>query len=190
MAHEDIFAKFATAKPLTTFGDRIAEGRHVLVLKEYDVRDTTARGKVVAADFVVLESDTHKPGTLVGCAWFISDLGWQGERELSRATEFVKALVGVETAGDASKAANTLRDKKQPGRGVKIIANGIKKTTKKTGNTFVDVAWQHIPGQSGADIKASRAQVESTESAAPAPTPAPAPTAPPAGSILGLLGSD
>lgn len=188
--HDDIFNGLANAKPLASYGERIGLGRHVLILKEYTVRETSERGDIIAADFVV-ESSTgdHRPGTLLGCAWFISDKGWQGDREKSRAAEFVKALVGTDDPATAAKQANRLRSKDQPGMGIKIVCTGVRKKGE-----YIEPKFEHVPGQSGETIKAARAKLESTSAPAeerkaePKPEPkTEAPAAPSGGSLLDLL---
>jgi len=181
-----IFDKLKTAKPMATFGERIAEGRHVFILKEYGTRETTERGDIIAADFVVEESSTHKPGALVGAAWFISDRGWQGDREYSRASQFVRALIGTEDPAAAAESGSKLISKAQPGRGIRIVCTGVK---RKTG--YIEPVWEHLPNQTGAMIAAARTKLDAVTDpvAAPVAAPAPAPVSAPqtTGSLLGLL---
>lgn len=172
MTDAEIMAQLGAAKPLANYGERIGIGTHLLALKEYGSRTTTERGEILAADFVVLESTTHKPGTLIGCAWFIQDRGWQGEREISRAAVFLKELLGIEDAATMAREAIKLRDKSQPGTGIVIKCMGVKRK-----GDFVDPKWEHVPGQDGASVGKVRALMNSVNPAAPA-APPPVYTAP------------
>ena len=185
MTPEELMRKIGGAKPLSTYGDRIAEGETVALLKEYAIRQTEARGTIVAADFVVVESERHAPGSLIGTAWFVSDGGWQGERELSRAQAFVKALLNV-TAEQTSQASVSLLSPSQPGKGIAVRIRG----TRKGDKGFVEANFSHVQ-QTPEDIARGRAAVEAKypdQPAAVAPPPPPPPPPPPTpGPTGGLL---
>jgi hypothetical protein len=137
----------------------------------------------LAADFLVTQSETHPIGSIVSVAWFVSDMGWKGDNELSRARDFVAALVGAKDPAAIEQTVNQLATEAQPGRGIAIVAFGVKS------KNFVDIMWEHVP-QTPEQIANQRRAVEAASPApvAPAPTPAPvAQTTAPAPSLLGGL---
>lgn len=169
MAHDDIFDRMGDAEERAQRGARIPLGRTHLALREYGVSQTKAKGRVVYASFSVLESPTLEAGTHVSQAWCIDKMGWQGEQELSRAQAFVKALLGISDPKVAATEASKLRAPEQPGRGIRIVANGVKVGKDKTDPTtgaviapgYVEAQWEHV-SQDGESIAKVRAHLDAT----------------------------
>lgn len=185
----DIFTRIANAdlSKLKDFGGPIGVGRSLLALKGYGERDTAEDGKIVAADFVVLESESHRAGEIVGIAWFVNKGSWKGEKELARALKFVRELCGADDSVTSDVIQSTARDlasKEQPGTGMQIESFGSKRTSKTTAKEFVEVSFRHVAQDAGT-IAATRAKLSGAAPVA-VPTPAPAPAAKP--SLLGSLG--
>lgn len=198
---QDLLRRLAGAKPLSDYGDRLRPGRHRLALNLYETRNTEKRGKIVASDLIVLESQAgvdengqavrpHIIGEVAGVAWFIDDKGWEGDREASRSVDFVKKLLMIDDNVAAASEAVKLRATTQPGRGYEIIASVKAKKSKKTGNVYNAITWEAVPGQSQQSVYTNRQRLEAshpivggqTQTPAAA-TPQPAPVAQPAALI-------
>lgn len=193
---EDIYARYRTAKPVTGRSARIADGHHTLALIDHELRDTENDGKILAADFEVVESTSMQVGTVVGCAWFVTKQpNWLAEKELGRHMVFVNQLQGNDPSDTvaAEKGARSLSHPSQPGRGLLIRCFGNegkpgkteKENAAKEGRPpvgFVELTWSHVPGQTPEARNARRADMEkrgvaTTISANPAPVPVPVPVA-------------
>lgn len=195
MSGFDLFVNADESK-LKNYGDFIREGEHLLVLKWYGERNTEKYGKVIAAEFVVLESsgpEPHSVGSVVSTLWKYSHgENWKREREITLAFRFVRELCGADQSvavETIQSTANHLSSKDQPGTGMRIRAFG-RKTISKEGKAFTEASFTHVP-QDEAMIAATRARITSGASApAAVPTAQPAPTAAPATkpSLLGSLG--
>ncbi len=174
---QEIFDRMRGAKAVQARASRIDVGRHVLILKSYGLRKTSERGTILAADFVVEESVSHKPGEIVGQAWFVNDASWKGEKELGRAQAFAQALLGLSTSEEGARAAQALAGDDQPGTGIRVVCYGVKGK-----RDFVEAQWEHF-AQSPEMIKAARSKF-----AAEAPAAAPAAVTPPP-AVTGGLGA-
>src|SRR6187401_1829739 len=96
-----VFSGVENAKEIGGFTSRMGIGSHTLLLKRFQVKESQkGKGKIVEADFLVLESNTGNAGETKGWAWFIGAPGWAGTYEESR----LKAFAGVVGAsiGDTS----------------------------------------------------------------------------------------
>lgn len=170
----DIFDDVGGAKERSGKGNYIGEGRHLLILKEYGTKKIEA-GQALFANFVVAESATHGVGELVSALWRIQLPGWQGEADRSRAQAFIRALLNLGAEAELIAATGRkLADKGQPGRGIAIVAYGV----KKPGKDFVDVVWEHV-AQTKEEIAETRRLLDGgrppkATQAMQAPPPAPA----------------
>jgi hypothetical protein len=162
---DDILDEVGGAKPHQAFNRTyIAAGEHVLELKNFEFKKTRGGKKMFAVEFVVVSSSVHKAGELVGGTWKMSHHKeeWQAEQDKGRVNAFVLALLGPAFLGEKpgkaeiSEAIKMLIAPTQKGRGIRVKATG-----HKQGETFVDVAYENIPGQTKESITANRARQES-----------------------------
>src|SRR3990167_8162031 len=81
------------AKALNSFTPNFINGEHTVLLKRFNVKESAkGKGKIVEADFVILESNTDTPKTTRGWPWFIGAPGWQGTYAESRLKEFLECV--------------------------------------------------------------------------------------------------
>jgi ribosomal protein L12E/L44/L45/RPP1/RPP2 len=172
---DDILDEVAGAKPHQAFSrNYVKAGDHVLELKEFVYKKTRGGKKMFAAQFVVVSSSVHKSGELVGNTWKMSHHTdeWQLEQDKGRVNAFVTALLGPAFLGASptktqiSEAIKMLIATTQKGRGIRVKATG-----HKQGETFVDVAYENIPGQTADTIKANRARQDAGAPPAGSGTP-------------------
>lgn len=199
----NLFATIAGAGDLTDYAPRIEDGEHVLALNNYEIRQTRDYGTMVSVDYVVIESTSHKPGTVVGDAWFVGKAGTDGEYARKRALAFGKAAVqGL--GGDPDDASIVMQQngqpmlmpngqpltkglalvqqtlsemsaQAQPWRGLIIRASAGKRMSKKTGKAHTNVTYKPVT-QTVDQIHACRARIEASAKAPPQAAPAqPAP---------------
>ncbi len=80
-----VFRGTENAKAIGGFTSRLGVGSHTLLLKRFVVKESQQnKGKIVEADFQVLESSTIPAGETKGWAWFIGAPGWAGTYEEAR----------------------------------------------------------------------------------------------------------
>jgi hypothetical protein len=159
-----LFELIAKSKPLKTSAPFIAEGKHKLLLKNYELveKNEVLTGSVkysLSATFVVEESAVHPVGSSVKALWKLDKADWQLERELSRSLSFLMALLGTDKPDDVQEAGAQLIDPTQPARGIPIYAIGVKTTSAKSGKDFVNVSWEHCK-YTPEEIVANRAKIE------------------------------
>jgi hypothetical protein len=185
------------AKALNSFAPNLINGEHTVLIKRFNVKESAkGKGKIVEADFVVLESttDTGLPVTR-GWPWFIGAPGWQGTYAESRLKEFLTAV--GQCIGDTSPISvigANLAGAAQLGRGIMLkvsVFDGKPKKAPATG-FYQEIRWTPVT-QTLEDIQKARAMLDGGEPAAtqaPAPAPAPVqPAAAPAGNMSALLGA-
>jgi hypothetical protein len=176
-----VFSGVENAKELGGFTSRMGIGSHTLLLKRFQVKESQkGKGKIVEADFLVLESSTTPAGETKGWAWFIGAPGWAGTYEESR----LKAFAGVVGAsiGDTSPVSailGAMAGPSQVGAGMmfKCVVSaqtnrdGSPKQSPK-GETYTQIEWAAVP-QTLEDIQRGRAHLGTETVATPAPAPAP-----------------
>lgn len=147
MDYAKVFAGIASAKPGSGgFGEYLRAGRHTLGLLKYEHKTTQENKEILAAEFVVLDSQPapgaqpHAVGEVVSTHWRLSGLnGWKENSELARAQAFVTAVndlapeIAALRASDPSGGAAVARVQQaglemigaaQPGRGRVVVAVG------------------------------------------------------------------
>lgn len=180
---DSVFGSVEKAKALGGFTARLGIGSHTVLLKRFNVKESAkGKGKIVEADFAIVESNTHGAGETKGWAWFIGAPGWAGTYEESRLKNFLENVATC--IGDTSPISAIgagLAGPAQLGRGLMLKCvvsaqtnrDGSPKTSAK-GETYTQIEW--IPVSQGLeDIQKARAVLDS----APAPVQA-APAAAPA----------
>lgn len=162
---DDILEEVGGAKPHQGFSrNYIKAGDHVLELKSFEFKKGKGGKKVFAASYVVVASSVHTVGEIVNQTWKMShhEHDWQAEQDKGRVNAFVVALLGPAFLGEKpgkteiSEAIKMLIATTQKGRGIRVRATG-----HKAGETFVDVSYENIPGQTKESITANRARQES-----------------------------
>lgn len=162
---DDILDEVGGAKPHKAFSrNYIRAGEHILELKNFEFKKGKSGKKIFAVEFIVVSSSVHKVGELVGGTWKMShhEHDWQAEQDKGRVNAFVLALLGPAFLGpkpgktEITEATKKMIAPTQKGRGIRVKATG-----HKQGETFVDVAYENIPGQTAETIKANRARQDS-----------------------------
>lgn len=202
-ALENVFAKVGDAKALGGFTSRLAIGSHTLLLKRFNVKESAkGKGKIVEADFTVLESTTANPGETKGWAWFIGAAGFAGQYEEARLKGFIETVGAC--IGDSSEISTigaSLAGPAQAGRGLTLKCvvsaqterDGSPKKSPK-GEIYTQIDWLVVP-QTLDDIEKARKLLaggpapKAEVAAAPAPVaqPAPVAAAPATAGVAGLL---
>lgn len=189
--YTSIFGTIGRAKSMGGgFTPRIGIGNHRLALKSYKVRDSVkGQGQFLEAEFVVVESTTHKPGELRGWAWFINASGqWAAAYEQDRAKKFLEAVGAC--VGDTSSVeviGANLAGADQAGTGLVIDCTVALQGGKNAGKTnskgepYTNIYWNPVK-QTLDELAASRAEVESIT---PPPAPEVTQTAPKTGGLFG-----
>lgn len=184
MSNENLFNDIANAGSLTDYAPRLKVGDHVLALNLYDTQQTREKGVMVFAELVVVESTSHRPGEVVGDAWFVGQNGLPGEYARKRALAFGQAVV-ASLNGDPNntplvqQTLSQVSDKvRQPGRGIMLRCSTREKTKEKDGKTktHVNNTWAPLEGQTPETIGQRRAWCEQvapvqTRATQPAPMP-------------------
>lgn len=163
-----VFGGVENAKPIGGFAGRLAIGSHTLVLKRFQVKESAkGKGKIVEADFSVLESNTMAAGETKGWAWFIGSAGFAGQYEEARLKVFIEN-VGV-CIGDKSTVSvmgAALAGPGQAGRGLMLKCQVSAQTNRDgsprkndKGETYTQIEWLPVP-QGLEDIKAARALLD------------------------------
>ena len=152
MSDEDLFNEIANAKPIGKFADRLAIGKHRLVLKRFAIKKSESEyGRILEADFLVLDSTTEEKMSTKGWAWFVESKGWAGKYEQDRVKDFIAACgacVG-DTRGVAEIGAGMKSDR-QTGRGLVLdceVSPQMKKGEVKKapdGSTYVNIEWKAV----------------------------------------------
>lgn len=169
MSNENLFNDIANAGSLTDYAPRLKVGDHALALNLYDTQNTREKGVMVFAELVVIESTAHRPGEVVGDAWFVGQNGLPGEYARKRALAFGQAIVSS-LNGDPNntplvqQTLSQISDKvRQPGRGLVLRCSTREKTkTDKEGKTktHVNNTWSPLEGQTPETIGQRRAWCE------------------------------
>ncbi len=200
---DNLFGTIARAKPISGFAPRLGIGNHLLALKRFQPKNSQqGMGKILEADFMVVESSVYEPGELRGWAWFIDSAGWAGAYEQARAREFLETVAKcIDDDRPTEQIGSDLAGEGQAGKGLQIRVSIVAQTNKdgsaklgKQGETYTRATWS--PVQQGLDdIKAMRDDSEKLDAgnavaaratqSTPASTPAPAT----AKRGLGILGS-
>jgi len=166
------------AKELNSFTPNFINGEHTVLLKRFNVKESAkGKGKIVEADFVVLESTTDTPKTTRGWPWFIGAAGWQGTYAESRLKEFLECV--GKCIGDTSPISHigaSLAGPGQAGRGLILKVSVFDGKPKKAPGTgfYQEIKWTPV-AQGLEDIQAARATLDEG-----APTLQPAAQAAPA----------
>ncbi len=193
------------AKALGGFTSRLGIGSHTLLLKRFNVKESAkGKGKIVEADFHVLETNNGQPNETKGWAWFIGAPGWAGTYEESRLKTFLETV--AKCIGDTSPISHvgaSLAGPGQAGRGLAIKCvvsaqtnrDGSPKMNPK-GEIYTQIDW--VPVTQGLEeISQARALLDGAAPAAAtvaqqvaqvAQTPAPTQAAP-ASNMSSLLGA-
>jgi hypothetical protein len=180
----DAFKGAENAKALGGFTPPFGNGEHTVLLKRFQVKESAkGKGKIVEADFLILESTTEAAGTTKGWPWFIGAPGWQGSYAESRLKEFLEGVaVSIGDTSPISHIGASLAGPAQAGRGLMMkvsVFDGKPKKAPATGY-YQEIKW-HPVAQGLEDIQKARALLDADGSAAaPAPMPvqaAPAPVA-------------
>ncbi len=161
---DNVFAGLDNAKQLGGFTSRLGVGTHTVLLKRLNVKDSAkGKGKIVEADFYVVESNSHAPSETRGWAWFIGMPGFAGDYEASR-LKFFFETVG-QCIGDtrpASQIGPDLAGPGQAGRGLMLRAIISHQTNKdgspkagKDGIAYTQITWEPVK-QGLEDIKKHR----------------------------------
>lgn len=163
------------AKALGGFTSRLGIGSHTLLLKRFNVKESAkGKGKIVEADFHVLESTSGGPNETKGWAWFIGAPGWAGSYEESRLKTFLETV--GKCIGDSSPISHigaSLAGPAQAGRGLMIKCvvsaqtnrDGSAKMNAK-GEIYTQIDWMPVT-QGLEDIQQARALL-GTDAPAPA----------------------
>lgn len=194
--YSNIFRGIASAKSMGGgYAERLGIGTHKVALKSYKVKDSTkGMGQFLEAEFVVLESTTHKAGESRGWVWFINAKDWSGAYEQDRAKKFLEAVgacVGDDSPVEVIGA--NLAGPDQAGKGlvleVTVAPQGGKNAgkTNSKGELYTNIYWRPV-SQTLEDLASQRAEIESMETPAPAPVTQTAATQTGARTGLGLLG--
>lgn len=161
---DNVFAGLDSAKALGGFTSRLGVGNHTVLLKRLNVKDSAkGKGKIVEADFYVVESNTHSPQETRGWAWFIGMPGFAGDYEASRLKLFFETV--GRCIGDtrpASAIGPDLAGPGQAGRGLMLKAIISHQTNKdgsvkagKDGVPYTQITWEPVT-QGLEDIKKHR----------------------------------
>lgn len=205
--YSNIFGSIARAKSMGGGGyaERLGLGNHRVALKSYKVKESTkGGGSFLEAEFVILASNTYKPGETRGWVWFINASGqWAAAYEQDRAKKFLEAV--GQCVGDDSPVeviGGNLAGPNQAGKGLILDVTISPQTGKNAGKTnskgepYTNIYWKPIE-QSLEDLARQREEIESLETApaveAPVvvkeePVRAAAPAAQPVKTGLGLFG--
>lgn len=178
---DNVFGNVANAQDLGGFTRRLPIGQHTVLLTKFNVKESAkGNGKIVEADFHVLESNSAIPNETRGWAWFIGMQGWAGKYEASRLKEFIETLAaGIGDTRGVQAVGADLAGPGQAGRGLMLKCvvspqentNGSPKVGKD-GRTYTEIRWVSVT-QGLEDIKKARALLDSAPApAAPAPAPA------------------
>lgn len=204
MSNRHLITRAAAGGTMNSFGDRFLAGNHVVALdhlqmKELWSEDLNCKITAVTADFIIVASDTMKPGQKVSEKYDIGKPGTAGENAGKRLNGLARAItesLGVEQqAADANGAKfNTQVEKnlwsmleiddatgfsrtagrKFLGRGVALKTfskANIARKGKHQGKEFVNNDFFKL-AQTKDDICAKRAIIEAPPGASPLNNPA------------------
>lgn len=185
---DKLFDDIMHAKPVGNYLPRLPVGRHLLAIKRYNGKNTDrGMGVILEADFVVLQSNTLKPGDLRGNPWFPQAPGEQGNYESARVVEFLAAVGGgVGDPRSTKMIGASLVDGTYVG--VQILAevtaalekDGVtQKRSKKKNEPMFNISWGSVPNQTQETVSAVRTHIQTIQ--APEPVAASAPVAAPQG---------
>lgn len=193
-----LFNRFRTARPVAGFAPRIGAGQHLLALSKFEMKSTSDRGDIFAAEFEVIESNRHEVGSIVSTAWFVSDPGWKGDKALGKAMVFVNQLTGarLDDNDHFDKSVKSLMDATQPGRGllIRAFATAGKPSPQEVAKAaaenrvaegFVEIVWSHVTGQTP-EAKATRRAGMEARGIGTDVQPSPAPQAQATGALQPL----
>lgn len=112
----------------------IGPGNHLLTLAEFRTSHKANEAPKYRADFVVVESDYHKPGDIVSKTFkpYDNPFPGAGQKEAGRMMAMVRDLNGLAPDDRLGAAAETekMLDRNQPARGFRISASGYDKPPK------------------------------------------------------------
>ena len=166
-------------------------GDYELALCDFKLRQKDGEPPSYQADFLVLASETHAVGDIVS-AMFFPYATWYpkaGSDQSGRIYDLFNKLFDKELTKEQVKVNfEKLLAVNQPGRGLKIKANGRLATAadgtpklNKKGNKIVNVSFYPVKGQDGASVAAQRAIIDAlpkyAAGAAPVAVAQPAPVA-------------
>lgn len=184
---------------MNSFGERFLAGEHFIAIDKFEIKEVFHKGDqekmvMVGCDFIVLDSDTMKPGTRVSDPFYIGRRGTKGETQRKKLNGVARAVVealGVsqkpEDVGgkefnklvaaqltkmleiDANTGYTVSAGRKFTGRGLalRVISRN---NVGKDGKTYVNQDYTPVK-QTKEDIKAKRAAIEAVPSAPAAAAP-------------------
>lgn len=143
-----------------------ASATHKVAVLDYFVFDSTSHGQAIGANFLVIESAVHQPGSTVFWGWFVNRaaqfVGDKGDGPRNEAVDFVSKLYGV-TLDDAKRIlreqllSNPVQGNEtnpaQPARGMMITAvvtnnpGGKQKRGGGVTKPYNSIQWITVPGQ-------------------------------------------
>jgi hypothetical protein len=179
--YSNVFAGIAKAKAMGGGGyaERLGIGKHRVALKSFKVKESSkgAGQPFLEAEFVVLESTSHRAGEVRGWVWFINAKGdWAPAYEQDRAKKFLEAVGAC--VGDDSPVeviGGNLAGPNQAGKGLILEVSVSPQTGKNAGKTnsrgepYTNIYWYPVE-QSLEDLARQREEIDSMEGAsAPAP---------------------
>lgn len=160
-----IFTNMGNAKPPRARFNFIKEGRHLVTLVNYGLKNTD-KGRIVAVKLMSLDSQVHKPGELIDNAVSLYKTGWQLDDEYTRGAAFVRALINPAlSAEECAVRAGQLTEPGCPGRGLVVIAHVTMvplKNPKPGKEFFANITWEHVPNQAPEQVAKLRAHIESS----------------------------
>ena len=171
--YSNIFTGIAKAKSMGGGGyaERLGIGTHRVALKSYKVKESTkGAGQFLEAEFVILESDTHRAGDTKGWVWFINAAGpWAPAYEQDRAKKFLEAVGAC--VGDDSPVeviGGNLAGPNQAGKGLILEVTISPQTGKNAhkrnarGEPYTNIYWKPV-AQTLDELASQREQVEAME---------------------------
>ncbi len=188
---EAAFLSTANAKiPGPKYSPKFTLGTHTVILKSFKVKQTENKGRMMEADFVVIDSDNKSLiGQSRGAAWF------PGSDKFGIQDGYMRQFLesAAQCIGDTSPLpvfGGVLAGPLQAGRGLTMRVlvkeqvakkTGQSKIDPKTGQAYTEMVWYPV-AQSLEDIKNARAALDADPMHAlkeDAPAPAPVAVTPP-----------
>lgn len=191
---DNVFSGVQNAKALGSFTPNLVNGDHTVLVKRFNVKESQkGKGKIVEADFHIVDSTTDTVGSTKGWPWFIGAGGFQGEYAMSRLKDFMEAVQKcIGDTGPISETGKLLAGPQQAGRGLMLKCSVFNGKAKKDGNGYYqEIKWTAVP-QTLEDIAKNRAKLDGSAAqetaAAQTATVTQTTTATPAAGTTSLLG--
>lgn len=175
---DDLFNFNTNVDPNAKNHARPDSGKQICLLKKYWTKNSFKKGTILIADLVIAQpapGGKHVVGDVVSVAWMISYKGPSGLADTyakARASEFVRALLGMPENAEAGGQSRRLTEGDQPGTGIAVVVDCDASTQ------YPSFKFDHIP-QTPEQIAAQRAYVLAQPAAPTVPAAMQAPLNPP-----------